>query len=122
LISVCVAALTTAPALACPRRLLCVVGSDRIAAPEIARRATKPAPFPDVRKVTLSPRSHLTFDARPKLDPNVVEMPWIWRVLREQVYSQLPSQRSRRFTLALSPVVVTTPSETVPGVGVAGDF
>jgi hypothetical protein len=114
--------LTTGPALACPRRVLCVIGADQPGAPEVARATTKPAPVPDVRTATLAPRSHLTFDAPAKRDPAEIEMPWIWRVLREQVYSQMPSHQASGFVLTLSPVVVTTPSETVPGLGVAGDF
>jgi hypothetical protein len=113
--------MTTGPALACPRRVLCVIGTEQPAAIEVSR-VKKPARIPDVRAVKLAPRAHLTFDAGPKRDPGQVEMPWIWRVLREQVYSQMPSHRARGFALTLSPVVVTTPSETVPGLGVAGDF
>ncbi|HEY5952678.1 MAG TPA: hypothetical protein VIV40_44570 [Kofleriaceae bacterium] len=118
----CVAAITTAPAHACPRDVLCVIAPDRAASPEVAPAHRKPAAFPDVRKLTLAPRAHLTFVAPPKRDPSVVEMPWIWRVLREQVYSQMPSHRARNFTLTLSPIVVTTPSDSIPGVGIAGDF
>ena len=59
----------------------------------------------------------------PKRDPSEVEMPWIWRVLREQVHSRAAEPRAASgSTLMLSPVVVTTPSDTIPGVGVAGDF
>jgi len=43
-------------------------------------------------------------------------------VLREQIYSRLPRHDDERFTLVLSPVVVTSPSDTIPGVGIAGDF
>jgi hypothetical protein len=102
--------MTTGPALACPRQLLCIVETSHAAAPEVSRTTT-PAPVPDVRQITLPPDHHLTFEAPPKRDPNELEMPWIWRVLREET-----------FTLVLSPVVVTTPSDTIPGVGVAGDF
>ena len=53
-----------------------------------------------------------------------IEMPWIWRVLRERVYSQMPTyeRSSDDLKLVLSPVVVTSPSDTVPGVGISGDF
>jgi hypothetical protein len=51
-------------------------------------------------------------------------MPWIWQVLRREVYSRMPRyEQKREFSLVLSPVVVKTQTdETVPGVGVAGDF
>ena len=53
---------------------------------------------------------------------NEIEMPWIWRVLRERVYDQLPHYERKRSFFVLSPVVVNSPSDTVPGVGVAGGF
>lgn len=113
--------MTTGPALACPRHLLCIV-QPGTTSPEVAR-TTKPVAIPDVRSVHLAPDHHLTFgDAPAKLDPGEVEMPWIWRVLREQVHARLPSYEQQRFNIVLSPVVVTTPSDTIPGVGVAGDF
>ena len=118
----CVAAVTTGPALASPRNLLFVV-QPAPAPPEIARTGT-PAAIPDVRTAHLPPDDHLTFgDAPAKRDPGVIEMPWIWHVLREQVYARMPSYKAPdRFTLMLSPVVVVSPSDTIPGVGVAGAF
>ncbi len=66
-----------------------------------------------------------TTDKQP-YDPRFegVEIPWIWRVLRERVYSQMPTyeRESDSLKLVLSPVVVTSPSDTVPGVGISGDF
>lgn len=59
----------------------------------------------------------------PRRAPGDVEMPWIWMALRAQVYSRMPSyEQGHDFKLTLSPVVVSSPSDTVPGVGVAGDF
>ena len=49
-------------------------------------------------------------------------MPWIWQVLREGVYEQLPRYRDDALTFVLSPVVITGSFDTVPGVGIAGDF
>jgi hypothetical protein len=58
--------------------------------------------------------------------PGEIEMPWIWRALREQVYSRMPSYEERHgrsvIKLVLSPVVVKSLSDTVPGLGVAGHF
>lgn len=117
----CVAAVTTGPALASPRNLLFVV-QPAPAPPEIARTGT-PAAIPDVRTAHLPPDDHLTFgDAPAKLDPAEVEMPWIWRALREQVHTRLPKYEEQRFSVVVSPVVVTSPSDTIPGVGVGGVF
>jgi hypothetical protein len=60
--------------------------------------------------------------------PRAVTMPWIWRVLKQSVYSQLPTYERRgtrpenHFSLVLAPVVVESPADTVPGVGVEGGF
>ena len=51
-----------------------------------------------------------------------VEMPWIWVVLRQQVYSRMPTYQERQFSMTFEPVVVSSPSDTVPGVGVGGVF
>ena len=57
-----------------------------------------------------------------------VEMPWIWVQLRRSVYARMPrydrvSHRGQnRFSLVLSPVVVESPQDTVPGVGLEGGF
>lgn len=57
-----------------------------------------------------------------------IEMPWVWQMLRHNVYARMPrydrvaSRTANRFSLVLSPVVVSSPMDTVPGVGVEGDF
>ncbi len=103
--------------------MLCVVELNRTA-PEIAHGATpRTAAMLDVRSAQLPADRGLTFDAPARPDPDAVEMPWIWRVLRDQVYARMPRyEQPQRFTLVLSPVVVASPSDTVPGVGVAGNF
>ena len=59
---------------------------------------------------------------------SAVEMPWIWVQLRRGVYDRMPRYEridrrpENRFSLVLSPVVVSSPQDTVPGVGVEGDF
>ena len=114
--------MTTGPALACPRPLLCFVEPSSAGVAELPRAST-PAPIPDVHHVTLAPRERFTFEAPPKGDPNEIELPWIWRVLRDQFHAHMPKYEAQEaFTLALSPVVVTTPSDSIPGVGVAGAF
>ena len=60
--------------------------------------------------------------------PRAFTMPWIWVVLRKSVYAQLPTYERRgarpenHFSLVLAPVVVDSPSDSVPGVGVEGGF
>jgi hypothetical protein len=64
-----------------------------------------------------------------RLAPGEVEMPWIWLTLRDRVYSRMPKYEDKsdkrdksRLEIVLSPVVVKSPSDTVPGIGIAGDF
>lgn len=82
------------------------------------------APQPDAVAVANVKRALQVPVARRSLPPGEIEMPWIWRVLREQVYSRMPTyeKRDESIKLVLSPVVVTSPSDTVPGVGISGDF
>jgi hypothetical protein len=114
--------MTTAPALANPRHIHKLVKLDAVAR-EVPRARTV-RQVPDVRRIKhVAPRERLTFEAPKKLADGEVEMPWIWSVLRERVVSKLPSyEQDKRFTVVLSPVVVTMPSDTVPGVGIAGEF
>jgi hypothetical protein len=51
-----------------------------------------------------------------------VEMPWIWQAMRERVYSQMPSYRESRVSMTVAPVVVAGTYDTIPGLGVSGDF
>lgn len=101
-------------AQACPPLDACVVRlPSTIEAP-----ATTEAPAPVMRVL------QVPAPVRVKLAPGEVEMPWIWQALRDRVHSQLPQyhERDRALTIVLSPVVVTSPSDTVPGVGISGDF
>jgi hypothetical protein len=75
----------------------------------------------DVDMLSRSLRTHVVPRAA------AIQMPWIWQVLRSNVYARMPrydsvDQPDRRFSLVLSPVVVTSPQDTVPGVGIEGDF
>ena len=58
----------------------------------------------------------------PAGSPPELEMPPIWTALRASVYSRMPTHETSDFKLMLSPVVVTSPSDTIPGLGVSGDF
>jgi hypothetical protein len=55
-------------------------------------------------------------------DPTAVEVPWIWRALRERFYAKMPTRHTDDLTISLAPVVVTSPSDTIPGLGVSGNF
>jgi hypothetical protein len=51
-----------------------------------------------------------------------IEMPWIWRALRERVYSRMPTYQESRFSMTFAPVVVAGTFDTIPGLGMSGDF
>lgn len=130
LIAMCVMAMAPS-AQACPRGTVCVSSQTRIGGAEIARprsmlqvattrlRIAAPTTAPALAtslKTHVSPR------------PAAVEMPWIWVTLRDHVYARLPTYErvarrpENKFSLVLSPVVVSSPQDTVPGVGVEGGF
>ncbi len=92
-------------------------------------RARLHEPLKPVETETATPahapvtRALLLPGSRRRMADDAVEMPWIWRALREQVYSNLPTYRDRNaLTVTLSPVVVTSPTDTIPGLGIAGAF
>lgn len=122
----CMAAVTTTPALASPRRLLCIVHPDAIATALERNTAGHPRRHlvvPDVHRIRLTMRPRRApIIAVTTHDDGEVEVPWLWRVLRERALAHLPHHDATSFSLALSPVVVTSPSDTIPGVGVAGSF
>jgi hypothetical protein len=122
-----------ARAEACPRGQFCVVAETRmeiVAMAEIAREAPAAAPTIDLAIRSDVPAvDMLARSLRTHVAPSVhgVEMPWIWRVLRQNVYARMPRYEriespDQRFTLVLSPVVVTSSLDTVPGVGIEGGF
>jgi hypothetical protein len=104
----------TAPAVACPPREACMV----------AMKST--IELPQEQATTQINRViELRLDAdKQRPAAGDVEMPWIWRALRDQVYSRMPTYEKQDddLKLTLAPVVVTSPSDTVPGLGIAGDF
>ena len=139
-VTACVTALMTAPALACPRRMLCIVQPDGAVSPEIAREPQQ-IRIPDVRGAQLQATTRMDFGDAPAkrvIDTGArtnadalrspidepIALPWIWQVLREQYDANVPKyEKPNRFKLALSPVVVASPAwDATPGVGVAGDF
>ena len=124
----------TAPAVACPRLDKCVVSlPSTTQLPHETRVSPAHGDAHAVQRLHTSaapeqPALDLTKDAhklqlKPRLAPGEVEMPAIWATLRGKVYSQMPTyQKSESFKIVLSPVVVTSPSDTIPGLGIAGDF
>lgn len=105
------------------------VSSDAPPAPRqpvfLATQATAVAQAraPQHEFVTLSPAA-LQPDAPSDPVGEAGEMPWIWKVLASEVYDRLPTvQDSAEYTAKLAPVIVTgTSNDTVPGVGMRGDF
>jgi hypothetical protein len=111
----------TAPAVACPPLDTCLTQlPSTTSLPHVSSAhgptASQPASF-DLTQIVreLAPP--------PRKVSGEVEMPWIWKALRARVYSRMPTyEQSHDFKIVLAPVVVTSPSDTVPGVGIAGDF
>lgn len=124
----------TAPAVACPPLDKCLVSLPSTTQVPHERRVSPAhgdAHAVEQLHTTLPPEQpalDLTKDAqtlqlKQRLAPGEVEMPPIWATLRGKVYSQMPTyQQSQGFKVVLSPVVVTSPSDTIPGLGIAGDF
>lgn len=126
----------TAPASACPQGTRCIAMASGMSELESMRtqRIETPAPA-QVRYLSLTVRSSEQDDSNAPLwrslssfQPTVVhaddvEMPWIWAVLATEVKSQLPRyENADQFSMVLSPVVVTMPTESTPGLGLSGDF
>ncbi len=127
----------TAPAAACPQGTRCIAmvsGRPELATSRRTRAAT-PAPTPPPNKLSLTIRVSDWADGRGPLHrslssfrPAVVhaadlEMPELWAIVASSVKDQLPRyENDEQFSMVLSPVVVTMPSESTPGLGLSGDF
>ena len=121
LVIIIVALVTARTALACPRGARCLIQAPLTS--EVSAPAPKPAPDRPLRLRIdhVDARAPWTFDAPKSTDDHA--MPWIWTALREQAYAHLPRYRGESdLTFTLSPVVVAGSFDTVPGVGIAGDF
>jgi len=123
---------------ACPNGTVCVAAvtrSDAITgagAREIAQ--ARPAPRSMIQlaiaRAERPAPDHLATSLRIYRVPRSysIQMPWVWQVLRKSVYAKMPryertSQRpENRFSFVVSPVVVESPQDTVPGVGLEGGF
>jgi len=128
----------TAPASACPQGTRCIAMASGMAefsstrAHRIETPASVPAP---VQHLSLTVHLTASEDGNDSLRraltsfrPAVVysgdiEMPELWAVVATTVKSQLPRYETEEsFSMVLSPVVVTMPTESTPGLGLSGDF
>lgn len=112
-----------APVQACPRGATCVITLDARALDAPAPR--RPRPVPRLRAPALPARGERppwTFERAPGRDDAAHATPSIWQVLRAKVYARLPRVEQRALTFTVAPVVIAGPAESVPGIGLAGDF
>lgn len=112
----------TSRAEACPHSSVCVVAGTREAISAV--RETRPRTLLQLAISELEIRDALAISLRRHVvaTHRGVEMPWVWQVLRREVYGRMPRYVEPRFSLVLSPVVVESPQDTVPGVGLEGAF
>lgn len=108
--------LVTPAATACPPIEACLVN--------LKTTVREPSSTPEMRRATeVVAALRGPLPAPPRRDPAVVEMPWIWKSLRDRVYSRMPTYEDpNELKVVLAPVVVTSLTDTVPGLGLAGDF
>ena len=131
-----VGAALAAPADACPQGARCIAmlsgpteltsirSFETAAAPVAVPQMTLTVQFIDVRTDRYAPLRNSISSFHPAIAPSDgVEMPWIWRVLASEVEAHLPRyEQANEFSMVLSPVVVSMPSESTPGVGLSGAF
>jgi hypothetical protein len=114
---------TAAPreAHACPPLDSCVVHLRTTVRGDATTPVSAPAQrVAEVVRAPVQAPAHVTLDGE-------IEMPWIWKTLCEQVYSRMPSYEgstdaSHELKIVLAPVVVKSPTDTIPGLGISGDF
>ncbi|MDQ3370106.1 MAG: hypothetical protein M3680_32210 [Myxococcota bacterium] len=116
---------TAVPAAACPRAMRCLVSESTVgprSAAEVPRRAIR-ASAVNLRLAAplVTTRRAWSFDAQRTGEPTH-EMPELWKMLKSRVAAQMPRVERGSLSFAVSPVVVAGSFDTVPGVGVAGDF
>jgi len=122
------------PANACPQGARCIA---MLTSPADFTSVREEIPTPPVpRKISLTVRptvasvDHLA-SLRTSLTsfeptvhyPDDIEMPYLWAVVATEVRNHLPRYHDdEQFSMVLSPVVVTMPTESTPGLGLSGDF
>jgi hypothetical protein len=127
-----------APAAACPQPARCIamisapseLTSIRAPRTEVAAAAPAKVPYLSLT-VRLTDREDGNHPLRRSLisfRPAVVhaddiEIPELWAIVAHQVTDRLPRyEDGEEFSMVLSPVVVTMPTESTPGLGLSGDF
>jgi hypothetical protein len=113
-----------APAAACPRTALCLATEAHaieLSAPAVHAASLAPAAVAAHVERRTTDALARALRAAPERQPDVA-MPWIWQTLRREVYRRMPRYSESRFTMVASPVVVSSTFDTVPGLGVEGDF
>ncbi len=124
-VALLVGALTATPVIACPQGASCITTpiarAAAVEAPAHTRaRAVRLALTEDRAPSSPLGRSLATYTPEPT---DALEVPWIWQVIETEVKGRLPRvEQDNRFSMVVSPVVVRSPSDTVPGVGLSGDF
>ncbi len=122
------------PASACPQGARCIAMVTRPASFTSVRKDLSPPPPP--RKISLTVRlappsaDHLASlrSSLTTFEPTVhhagdVEIPYFWAMVATEVVSHLPRyQDDDQFSMIVSPVVVSMPTESTPGLGLSGDF
>ena len=103
------------PASACPPGARCVIDAPATSEVAAPRRPVSLKIEHDVERLPWR------LDEAP-VHETQTDMPWIWQVLRREVEAAMPTYRDSSLTMSLSPVVISGSFDTVPGVGVAGDF
>ena len=122
-------ALATTPVMACPLGMVCLTRRAVAAATEVA---PTPSPMPSkplqlklMRTAgieTEPPVMHLSFDPMPEAKAIVADMETFWAQLESSVHSQMPKVERKAVTVTFSPVIVAGQFDTVPGVGLSGDY
>src|SRR5687768_13933645 len=112
-----VALATAAPAAACPTGALCAA----VDAPRDEARAAPKRPAPLRLHVKAPPtRDPWKLDEAPAETKK--KRPSIWNALRRKAYERMPHYRDNTLSVVVAPVVVSSTDDTVPGLGLAGDF
>jgi hypothetical protein len=126
----------TAPASACPQGTRCIAmasGMAELSSIRMQRTETPAARPAPVQHLSLT--VHLTDEGNYSLRRSLtsfrpavthaedIVMPELWAVVATTVRAQLPRYETEEsFSMVLSPVVVTMPTESTPGLGLSGDF
>ncbi len=121
-------ALAAGPVMACPTGTCLTRG----AAPARAEVSPAPSTTPPV-EVQLKllriaglevdvPATRLSFDAMPEARAIAADMETFWAQLESSVYSRMPKVERKKVSVTFAPVIVAGQFDTVPGLGLSGDY